>query len=56
MGLINSANSVFKWNGTWGEAIRAAGIGCPFSRAFRGHLYAKKWYITALLELTEELL
>lgn len=31
MGLINSANSVFKWNGTWGEAIRAACIGSTFS-------------------------
>lgn len=36
MGLINSANSVFKWNGTWGEAIRAAGVGCSFSSPSEG--------------------
>lgn len=30
MGLINSANSVFKWDGTWGEAIRAAHLGLYF--------------------------
>lgn len=34
MGLINSANSVSRWTGTLGEAIRAA---LPF-KAFRVHL------------------
>lgn len=55
MGLINSANSVFRWNRTRGEAIRDACISSAFffpalrSASVPGHssdIYLRRWLIS----------